>query len=401
MTTTAASDDAVDVTPTGVRHFSHLPTAVTDDLFCVHPECITPANPRTQLALALGATLYVPGTRPDLADTITRRHAEGVTSMVIDLEDAVADHEERLAIESTVETLRTLAGRDAASMLLFVRTRRTDQIRSIAADLGPSTVLNGFVIPKFGGASARADLRAVHDAENVVGAKLFAMPVLESPALVHRETRDGELAHISEVLGEFRDHVLAVRVGATDMCGLFGIRRDRDLTIYDVRVAADVIASVVNHLGRCDDTGHIVTGPVWEYFADHERLFRPTLRQTPFQEHDAVLFRQQLVRRDIDGLLREIALDRANGMHGKTVIHPAHVAPVHALSAVTHEEYHDALDILADETGGVRRSSYRNKMNELKPHRNWALRVMDRAAVFGVTKEGVDFVDLLTALAPS
>ena len=60
-----------------------------------------------------------------------------------------------------------------------------------------------------------------------------------------------------------------------------------------------------------------------------------------------------------------------------------------------------ALDILADETGGVRRSSYRNKMNELKPHRNWAMRVMDRAAVFGVTKEGVDFVDLLTALAPS
>ena len=53
----------------------------------------------------------------------------------------------------------------------------------------------------------------------------------------------------------------------------------------------------------------------------------------------------------------------------------------------------------ASDTGGVQASTYRNKMNELKPHRNWALRVIDRAAAFGVTRQGVSFVDLLTALA--
>ena len=37
-------------------------------------------------------------------------------------------------------------------------------------------------------------------------------------------------------------------------------------------------------------------------------------------------------------------------------------------------------------------------MNESKPHRNWASRVIDRAAVFGVTHPGVGFVDLLTAM---
>jgi citrate lyase beta subunit len=215
------------------------------------------------------------------------------------------------------------------------------------------------------------------------------------------EARDTELARISECLNTYRRHVLAVRIGATDMCGMFGIRRDRDLTIYDVRVAADAIASIINYLGRCDGTGHVVTGPVWEYFADHERLFRPTLRQTPFAEHDAVLFRQHLVSRDIDGLLREIALDRANGMHGKTVIHPTHVAAVHALSAVTHEEYHDAVDIIGGQAGGVRPSTYRNKMNELKPHRHWAQAVLDRAHVFGVTNPNITFVDLLTALVPA
>ena len=44
----------------------------------------------------------------------------------------------------------------------------------------------------------------------------------------------------------------------------------------------------------------------------------------------------------MDGLLREIELDRANGLLGKTCIHPSHVLPVHALSVVSHEEFSDA-----------------------------------------------------------
>ena len=99
----------------------------------------------------------------------------------------------------------------------------------------------------------------------------------------------------------------------------------------------DVISAIVNHLGRNDGSGFVITGPVWEYFADHERMFRPLLRQTPFVDQEAVRFRQQLVSSDLDALLREVALDRANGIQGKTVIHPSHVAAVHALSAVTHE----------------------------------------------------------------
>ena len=105
-----------------------------------------------------------------------------------------------------------------------------------------------------------------------------------------------------------------------------------------------------------------------------------------------------LVSRDLDGLLREIALDRANGIQGKTVIHPSHVSAVHALSAVTHEEYNDARDILGKEAGGVQASGYRNKMNETKPHRSWAHQILLRAKVFGVTNKGITFVDLLTAL---
>jgi citrate lyase beta subunit len=197
--------------------------------------------------------------------------------------------------------------------------------------------------------------------------------------------------------------VLNIRIGATDLCGLFGIRRDRDLSIYDVGVAADLIAQVVNHLGRTDGTGFAITGPVWEYFANHERILRPQLRQTPFDDRHAAGLRRQLMSADLDGLMRETMLDRANGLTGKSVIHPLHVAPVHALAVVPHEEFLDACDVLDPESasGGVRRSEYGNKMNEVRPHRNWADRTMLRAAAFGVAAPGISHVDIMNELQDS
>ena len=392
--------DAEPRTGHALTHFHQLDPVERDRLFLHGPAPFTDADPRERLAVALGATLYVPGNRPDLAETIARRCADGVTSMVVDLEDAVADDQVDAALACAVDALDALAGTAAGGMLLFVRVRTAAEIRAITATLGAGVdALTGFVLPKFTAATGADSLAAARDASRTLGKHLYVMPVLESPVLAYREARDTELQAIAELLAAHREQVLAVRVGATDMCGLFGIRRDRDLTIYDVRVVADVIASIVNYLGRMDGTGFVITGPVWEYFADHERMFRPQLRETPFAEHDAVRFRQQFVSRDLDGLLREIALDHANGIQGKTVIHPSHVAPVHALAAVTAEEYHDATDILGGDTGGVLASGYGNKMNELKPHRDWAQRVALRASVFGVTNPGVTFVDLLTALA--
>ncbi|OZF00424.1 ATP/GTP-binding protein [Rhodococcus sp. 15-2388-1-1a] len=380
-----------------MQHFRHLDADTRDRVFFLQPEDIETSDGNDLVATALGATLYIPATRPDLTATVNKRTDEGVRSIVIDLEDAVADHNLEEALANTVRTLNELSG---SRSLVFVRARTAAHIRSICAGLDHGAAgLAGFVVPKFTAARGAESLDEIVAASKAHGTRLFAMPVLESTEVVHRETRDAELVAIRELLGRYRDIVLAVRIGATDMCGTFGIRRDRDLTIYDVRVVADVISAIVNHLGRYDGSGFVITGPVWEYFADHERMFRPLLRQTPFVDQEAVRFRQQLVSSDLDALLREVALDRANGIQGKTVIHPSHVPAVHALSAVTHEEYHDALDILSSDQGGVQASGYRNKMNELGPHRNWAKQTMVRAKAFGVTNEGITFVDLLTALA--
>ncbi len=382
-----------------LRHFQQLQGPRRRELFLVEPDPIQGHDDRELLATALGATLYVPATRPDLAATIRRRAVNGVCSMVIDLEDAVADHQVEAAKQHAIDTLDLLARGDDANPMLFIRVRDAASVGELVAALGPGAdVLTGFVFPKFDAVSGPAYLAALDDANRILGRPVYAMPVLESANLVHRQTRDEQLSCIAELLAGHREQVLAVRIGATDMCSTFGIRRDRDLTIYDVRVVADVIADIVNYLGRVDGTGFIITGPVWEYFADHERMFRPQLRSAPFEESDAVKFRQYLVSRDLDGLLREITLDRANGIVGKTVIHPSHVAVVHALSVVTHEEYADAQDILAADVGGVAASEYRNKMNEMRPHRSWARQTLVRARAFGVANKGVSFVDLLTAM---
>jgi citrate lyase beta subunit len=381
-------------------------------LFHRLPEAFSQASPPELLAMALGATLYSPAVRPRLAEDIVRCHAEGVMSMVGCLEDSIRDSEVEEAELNLANQLRRLARMETAGPLVFVRVRNHDQIYRLADRVGDDMrILSGFVLPKFRpDESGQAGLKAVREIAEGSGLPLYAMPVLETPEIAYAETRMPTLLAVRDMLDGNRDRVLAVRVGATDLSSIYALRRTAELTAWDVNVVAGVLTDIVNVLarrsGRGDSgsptagTGYEVTGPVWEYFAGGERVLKPQLRVTPFEDHDPML-RAKLVRQSLDGLIREIVLDKANGMVGKTVIHPSHAAAVHALSVVSHEEYCDAEaiceDYAGDGGGGVLRSVYMNKMNEVKPHLSWAERTLVRAKIFGVAAEGLDFVDFLEA----
>ncbi|MFE1259000.1 HpcH/HpaI aldolase/citrate lyase family protein [Streptomyces albogriseolus] len=384
-----------------MRHFGHIAPEVRKRLFHREPCEFTADSPARLLSVALGATLYSPATRPRLADDVLKQGARGVVSMVLCLEDSISDADVVAGEENLVRQLTDLAGRPGADLpLLFVRVREPGQIGDLVRRLGPAVaVLSGFVLPKFTAERGLPFLEALTAAESACGRRLFAMPVLESPELLYRESRVETLEGIFRAVDKYRDRVLALRLGVTDFCSSYGLRRGPDMTAYDIQVVASVISDVVNMLGRADGTGFTVTGPVWEYFRVQERMFKPQLRQSPFLEVEATALRQKLIEHAMDGLLREISLDRANGLLGKTCIHPSHVLPVHALSVVSHEEFSDAQDILRPERdgGGVLRSAYTNKMNEVKPHRAWAERTLVRAEVFGVTNEDIGFVELLAA----
>ncbi|MFB7223518.1 HpcH/HpaI aldolase/citrate lyase family protein [Streptomyces sp. NPDC056227] len=383
-----------------MRHFGHVSPAAREGLFFRQPCEFGADSPARILSAALGATLYSPATRPRLADDVLKQAGRGVVSMVLCLEDSIDDSEVSDAEENLVRQFADLAARGAEVPLLFIRVREPEQITDLVERLGSSVrLLSGFVLPKFTEERGLPFMEALTKAETAGGQRLFAMPVLESPELLHLETRAAALQGIVRTVHTYRDRVLALRLGVTDFCSAYGLRRAPDMTAYDVQLVAAVIADVVNVLGRADGTGFTITGPVWEYFRLQERMFKPQLRRSPFLEGRADGLRTTLIEHDLDGLLREIELDRANGLLGKTCIHPSHVAPVHALSVVSHEEFSDAQDILRPEHGGggVMRSAYTNKMNEVKPHRAWAERTLQRAEVFGVAKEDVGFVDLLAA----
>ncbi|WRZ93160.1 HpcH/HpaI aldolase/citrate lyase family protein [Streptomyces sp. NBC_01007] len=389
-----------------MRHFGHVTPEERQRLFHQEPGVFTSDSPARILAAALGATLYSPATRPTLADDIVKQTTRGVVSMVLCLEDSIDDSEVVGAEENLVRQFTDLAARpDAGELpLLFVRVRFPEQIPDLVRRLGPAVrLLSGFVMPKFTEERGTPFLEALAVAEAASGRRLFAMPVLESPELLYRESRVETLEGISRAVDKYRDRVLALRLGVTDFCSSYALRRAPDMTAYDVQVVASVIADVVNMLGRADGTGFTVTGPVWEYFRVQERMFKPQLRRSPFLEGQAEELRETLIEHAMDGLLREITLDQANGLMGKTCIHPSHVLPVHALSVVSHEEFSDAQDILRPERGGggVLRSAYTNKMNEVKPHRAWAERTLLRAEVFGVAHEDIGFVELLTAGLPA
>jgi citrate lyase beta subunit len=138
---------------------------------------------------------------------------------------------------------------------------------------------------------------------------------------------------------------------------------------------------------------YTVSGPVWEYFRASKDMRWGELPSFDFTK--ALIKKDTIVNDAIDGLLRELVLDKANGFIGKTIIHPTHLSYVNGMYAVTKEEYDDALQIVGS-SGGVIKSTSSNKMNETKPHMNWAERILYTAKTYGVIKDQSEYIKLFS-----
>lgn len=380
-----------------MQHFSFLSTHIQDELFFQVPENIQPTAEKDLLALSLGATIYCPATRENLFEDIVKLRDKGAGSIIICLEDSVPDERLEEAENNLVSVLESLNERGVDDLpLLFVRPRTPEHFQSIGYRIGANMkVLTGFSFPKFTHSNATHFLSLTNMFSKMIGQHLYAMPILESPSIIIKDTRMNELAGIFDACQLYKETVLAIRIGATDMASPYGLRRSRDLTIYDVHLIASAIGDIVNVFGQVDK-GFVITGPVWEHFTNRERLFKPRLRETPFGGAGEAQLRHELIVEDLDGLIREVELDRANGIQGKTVIHPTHISLVNSMLVVSREEFSDANEILGT-NGGAVASSYRNKMNEAKPHAAWARKTLLRAKAFGVSHETKNFVDFLEA----
>jgi citrate lyase beta subunit len=363
------------------------------------------------LAHAVGAALYMPATRASVPEDILKLKSAGLVTVIIDLEDAIGDNEVDHAEESLIQHLIFLAayeenepsGSDSLP-LLFIRVRNPEQLRQLIFRLGSLvTMLTGFVFPKFSVDNGIQYFEAIADynrTRSYSDPVLYGMPILESAPIIYRESRVDSLLSIRNLLGNYREYVLNVRIGATDFSSLFGLRRSPDISIYDLTPIRDCISDIINIFGRVEE-GYVISGPVWEYFANKgHRVLRPQLRQTPFEDtygKNGRDMRNSYISSSMDGLIREVILDKENGILGKTIIHPSHLRPVQAMYTVMHEEYVDACSIVESNDGslGVFKSQYSNKMNEIKPHLNWAKRILLRSQIYGVLHEQQHFVGLL------
>jgi len=390
-----------------MRYFNYLTAAEEQTLFFLPPQSINLTN-KYLLEHALGATLYMPATRQGVAQDIIDGKLTGLMSMVLCLEDAIGDNEviqaERLLVNHIGQLALAVAQgviSEAAIPLIFVRIRNVDQMQRLTESLGEKgSLLTGFVFPKFTVTNGTAYFRALAEINKYQAKCLYGMPILESPEIIYVESRHKNLLEIKQLLDGYRQLVLNVRFGATDFSGLFGLRRNSDMTIYDIKVIESCITDIINVFTRPDST-YVIPGAVWEFYSS-ERVLKPQLRQGVFVKHlgqsGGRRMRDTLIGGYMDGLIHEIILDKANGLIGKTIIHPSHIKPVQALCVVTHEEYMDASSILASNNGdvGVIASLYSNKMNEIKPHMRWAQKIMIKSKIYGVFNEQHNFTSLLT-----
>ncbi len=285
--------------------------------------------------------------------------------------------------------------------LNFIRVRNPEHLEKFAPCIEKySDYICGFVFPKF---DLRSGKKYIDNLEkinsDINGKTYYFMPILESEDVIYSEKRRETLKELKDILSPYKDLILNIRMGATDFCSLFGLRRGKDYTVYQIQVVRDCISDILNFFSRKDE-GYVVSGPVWEYFESNNRFLKPLLRATPFAENfgeSGLNFRMKLIDNNLDGLIREILEDKENGIVGKTVIHPSHIILVNSLYVVTHEEYIDALEILErNNSGGVFKSEYSNKMNEVKPHTLWAKKILLRAKVYGVYNKRYDSLALIS-----
>ncbi|MET1080366.1 MAG: HpcH/HpaI aldolase/citrate lyase family protein [Pseudomonas sp.] len=302
---------------------------------------------------ALGATLYMPATRQDLPEVVFAQKIVGLRSLVVCLEDAVAELDVNVALlnlRGLLEEIEARGGRPATGPLLFVRPRSAE----MAARLNDWPLIehvDGFVLPKLGLNNLRAWELAV------AASHLCLMPTLETPEVFD----PGAMSELRAALlaGDAR-RIIALRIGGNDLMGCLGLRRNPRTTLYSTPMSY-VIAMLSGIMGSA---GFALTGPVFEGLDDLQLLEE------------------------------ELALDVAHGLVGKTAIHPLQIPIIHRALQVCPQDHAAAQLILAAEAPAV--FQFNGSMCEPATHSKWAHAMVQRAHWHGIRDDagGCSGVDL-------
>lgn len=306
--------------------------------------------PKSFSPWCLGASLYMPAHRHDLMDCANGEKLQSLRSMIFCTEDAVSHTE----VDSSLRHLGLcLQGfRDTPTRFRFIRARNPEILARLL-ELPDIEKVDGFVLPKFN----ETNFHAYFD--QLRGTAFKVMPTLETPDVFDvgamKELRQGLLQD------DIFARILMLRIGGNDLMNLLGIRRPRNMTLYETPLGL-VIAQLVTVF---NPYGFSLAAPVFEYL------------------DDAVT------------LQKEIRLDLAHGLIGKTAIHPTQVPVIEAMYSVDSEDYEMALALNQSSSPAVFRMH--DAMCEVATHKEWGQGIIDRQRYYGDREPGVlpEYAELL------
>lgn len=320
------------------------------------------------LQYCIGSLLYMPATHTEIVGKIVNKAYPYLKSMVLDLEDSVgeelADKAEKDAV-STVKSLydfSVIKGKLSINNipLVFIRVKNPEQLKRIVGLLGESvSVLTGFVLPKFDKENCDKYIDTFMSIKS--HHQLYIMPILESKNIMYKQLRLDNLLYLYDKLNTINEYVLNIRCGIADFCNIFGIRRNIENTVWDIKPIADCLSDIINVFGR----NYVISSGVWKWFGGTNSHHKWEV-----------------------GLITEVQADLTNGLFGKTAIHPTQLEVIQSELVVPDSDYKDALSIISnsDSINAVTRGTG-NKMNEIKTQLKWARKTLTIADVYGVVKD--------------
>ncbi|MDX7986980.1 citrate lyase subunit beta [Xenorhabdus sp. 12] len=293
----------------------------------------------------LGATLYMPATRQDIADIVLGNKIPGLRSLVICLEDAVNEQDIPSAIDNLSNTLQILTeiGKHSAfnKPLIFIRPRNESMGRYLVANMNLN-VIDGLVLPKFTQTSLSGWWEIIGPTH------LYVMPTLETEDVFDAQ----KMNQLADTLKSHpcNERVIALRIGGNDLMSVMSLRRTRTFTLYDGPMGY-VIKMLVAIFAARD---FALTAPVCEHIDD------------------------------LNLLEKELTLDIAHGLVGKTAIHPKQIGYIQRALMVSAHDYADALNILNTQHAVFKSLG---AMCEPATHQRWAKNILERAKHSGIEPE--------------
>jgi citrate lyase beta subunit len=293
-------------------------------------------------------TLYTPATTPPLK---LFKLASGVTlpdlrRLVVCTEDSVAEEDLLLALSNVEALLKRFQPKECA---VYIRARNATIMEALLGLPGIEKV-TGFVIPKANPSTFPGFADLVTQSNSTRSTSFTLMPIMESIFLPDQAFRNELRAMFDS--DPYKSLIECLRIGANDLMGYHGIRRDpHEFTVYNTPVGL-TISTILNEFRVL--SGFTVTAPVFECFSpDYDKAFQLEAREsiTAYQ------------------------------LFGQTLIHPRHLQIILDMYKVSDADNISARSILASSRAV---NGLDGRMDERATHYLWAQHIVERADLFGV-----------------